>query len=1323
MTFLQPWWFLLLALAAVIIALHVRRRRQVPVASLMIWQHVQPEEARRPVRGMPPITLPLVLQLLALLLITLALVRPQFGGNEGPGHWLVLIDTSAPVREHGMPVSVGDLLERHPDARLTLVEVNAQPLVRATRVEQRHAISTAEPVLTDGDSDWLAALRLVSGLVLDTENTLVTVVAPPATVREASLIIPAMLPGATAEYITSGPDGPNNRFLHVELNTAGTGWQLAGTVANDSEVRVFFRPEGAESALQWAAFETVHGAFSGQLEFPGSGRLELRLPADSLSADNTYRLEVQPEPAALTARLDGFEDRALERALIAAGTVTDSDAPDLLVRNETAAADPGTASLTFLPGDGTASGSVTAAGTPLATGVDFRGLELASGRVLEPGVDESVVLQTAQGPVALLRHTGSGPQVTVGFSLADSNWPALTSFPAFIANLVDLLRPATACLVGQPCRTGAEVTVTDPEGTPLVPDAAGYVTPLIAGIHEAGGRPLPVNLAGPVRRLAGTGATPAEPEHAGNAPEPWRVLVMLAALVLLAEAALALRDSRRRPLGLVLQAAATAVVLVALAGIQLRTPVTVDTRALLSEHGTDASMPRLEIGGEPGVAAGGLADGLQLARGLLPAGGELVVAGSGSLLRGEMDPAVRQLQADGIIVHALHTTDMPGDEVVLAGLDIPPAPYDGESWTATARVYSASPAQATVSLNRSGTELASRNVALETGMNAVDFTVDDEAGTWLYEATVTADIDSEPENNRFGSFVTVLERPRVAVVTRQTDLGDLFAHALNVQGMAARLLSPVSLPWNEEGFRAYDSIVLLDLPALELHSTQQHALEEWVSQHGGGLLILGGANTYGPGGYYQTPLEDVSPLSSLVDRESPEVALLFVLDRSGSMQQEVGETNRLEIAKEATLGAIRVLGAESQAGIIMFDTTAEVLVPIMSTADLAPFEAALAPLAPSGGTAIHPALVHALEQMRDVEATAKHIIVMTDGLSQPADFAPVLRDLRELNVTISTVAIGQGADVTGLANIARLGAGATHATTDFRALPSILGQEAMLLAGNSVEEQTVTPEWLENRSGADFSLLAGLPDLNGFTRTSLKDDAVLHLQTVDSDGEQVPLLATWKYGLGNVASFASQGAGPWVIDWMELEEFPALWAELVRWTLPAVARPGMTVDAELRGDELLVSLTAVTADGRPRSGLDLEAVLLDPDGGTADVKLLRALSDGVYEARLLLGGAGVNWLGISPRSGSPEVLEEQLELPVLVPYAASLDHSAANPQRLEALAAATGGSVITERDLSPQREVRWVTAPDPVPWLLAGLAAFLAALFLRYGSRRRPRTA
>lgn len=335
-----------------------------------------------------------------------------------------------------------------------------------------------------------------------------------------------------------------------------------------------------------------------------------------------------------------------------------------------------------------------------------------------------------------------------------------------------------------------------------------------------------------------------------------------------------------------------------------------------------------------------------------------------------------------------------------------------------------------------------------------------------------------------------------------------------------------------------------------------------------------------------------------------------------SMQQRVGPVTRLEIAKEATLQAVELLHPESRVGVVVFDSESRVLAPMGAASDRARLEGALAPLQPNGGTALYPALLQALEQLAPVDAPTKHVVVMTDGLSQPGDFAGALARLREAGITVSTVAIGQGADAVQLQQIARAGGSTAHVTSDFRALPSILAQEALLLSGSPIEEGSVAPRWADRGPVFTRGLPDALPPLTGYVTTTAKPQAAVELVVPVPGREPAPLLASWRYGLGHVVAFTAHGAGPWTRAWLDDPAYPRLWAQALRWLMPRTPGPGVSVDLAPEGDGVRVTAQALAGDGTPLSGLTLAARRVRDGATEGPATPLHEVEPGVYVGRL-----------------------------------------------------------------------------------------------------------
>jgi uncharacterized membrane protein len=712
--------------------------------------------------------------------------------------------------------------------------------------------------------------------------------------------------------------------------------------------------------------------------------------------------------------------------------------------------------------------------------------------------------------------------------------------------------------------------------------------------------------------------------------------------------------------------------------------------------------------------AADLENALAVATAMLPANapGRIVIGFDGNETRGNAARILPAVVQRGVKVDVLPITQLAAGEVLVEKVTAPERVYAGDSFPLQAVIYSHGPSMAMVRVLKDGDAIAERPLELTSGRSRIETIIPAATpGRAHYEVAVSASGDAVVQNNRNGIAIDVAPAPQVLIVAAQPAWAEVFAKALAVQDIKARTVEPKRAPFYLKDWLAYSAIVLMNVPAIDLATIQQELIEKAVAEHGRGLLLLGGENSFGPGGYYETPLERISPLSSRVPRDAPRVALAFVLDRSGSMQRNEGGATRLDIAKQATISAIRLLHPESLIAIVVFDSEAKVLLPLRPAKDSAAVAQALQALEPGGGTAIYPGLVEALHQLQGIDAMAKHIVVMSDGLTQPGDFPGILKAISDQGISVSTVAIGDGADPVRLEEIARIGKGAFHATQDFKALPSILSQEALLLSGKPVEERSATPSWVERNAEFFAGLPDKLPPLAGYVLTTRKPQANLHLVIPDERQEAVPLFASWRYGNGRVIALTTHGAGAWTKQWQVMSEYPLLWSQTVRHLFPGMGE-GLFPRLVRHGDEVEVDVDALNQEGAPREGLKIAASLAGP-GTAPEAEMPLALSEvspGRYHGRFTLDRPGeFNLRAVADQAAA--------EVPLLVAYPALYEFTRADPDRMAALAAVTGGRALaTEEQIFTGGEQRWVARALWQVWVLAALALFLADLTIRYAS-------
>lgn len=979
-----------------------------------------------------------------------------------------------------------------------------------------------------------------------------------------------------------------------------------------------------------------------------------------------------------------------------------------------------------------------------------------------------VLVEGTNGPLVVTRTTRVGREVVVAFDVGDTTFTESDAFLTFLVDAIDWLvpveAPVSACSVGRSCRvpwrlvaSGFEARL---EGGPVwrQPPPAGFNVPsrldeawvpLRAGLWwltsaQGDVLPYPVN---PVVEGPTSTAASVETERTTASSSVIGRFGLVAALLFACCLLVALENTLEgrkpggffRPGELVRRGPAARrqrrtallnmVALVSLLAATLAAPFLIPRVAPGAVLVTDGSsrawsstlasgVDRLEeVRADDSTGAVDLQRVMEEAAARIDPALDLEVVFPAGLTgsRGDGVFAIAPLLDRRATVHVLEPPVPDASlDLVAWGLHHAGTLFVGDEIDVTGVVHASRGAEARVTLRHDDQVIGEWSLEVPVGWSTFTArTVLVEAGSALFRLEVVAPDDTAPANDVLESAVTVDEGPSVSVVASDLASGEAFADALRLHGFATTVLGPHAVPARPEAFAGTDVVVLMDVAALDLARNQQEAMESWVRVNGGGLAILGGERSFGPGGYLETPLDAVSPLSARVSRDAPAVSMLFVLDRSGSMQQNVGGVTRLDIAKEATIAATELLGPGSEVAVVVFDEDARVLLPFTDAASTGTIAAALRPMVPGGGTSLYPALLLAGDLLATTDASSKHVVVMTDGLSRPGDFEGAVERLVDLDATVSAIAIGAGADSARVRNIARIGRGAAHITSDFRALPSILAQETMLMAGDPVVRESVTP----NRTDAQPAFMSTtpplLPPLHGLVETTPKADATVLID--DEMGR--PVLAAWRYGAGRALAFTSQGVGPWASEWNDAPQYAEWWSSWLRWAVAGGRPLGVDVKAHLVGDEIRLDVLATDDSGSPRTGLRLTAVAMpvtaaEPGTGFEPGEThLSEVEPGRYVASLPTG-LGLHRVHVRDLESRVEVADAVL---VNRSYAAARDAPRRTDPLLEGLVDLTGGThMASGANWRPTHVTTWEVVRARRPWAIIAVAFWTLSLFQRY---------
>jgi Ca-activated chloride channel family protein len=356
---------------------------------------------------------------------------------------------------------------------------------------------------------------------------------------------------------------------------------------------------------------------------------------------------------------------------------------------------------------------------------------------------------------------------------------------------------------------------------------------------------------------------------------------------------------------------------------------------------------------------------------------------------------------------------------------------------------------------------------------------------------------------------------------------------------------------------SYDLVILDNVPAFRLTHAKMENIETYVRDLGGGLLVVGGSQSYGAGGYFRTPLERILPVEMRPPArlDFPHVALLFVLDKSGSMGAGPEGGTKLDLAKAAAVAAADIMNPTDQIGILAFDSAWHWTLPFRPVGKGEWINDKLAALQSDGGTDMYKAMLEARRAILGKEAAIKHVIVLSDGLTDKEDYQSLVQQLARAGVTVSTVSVGDDADVKLMAEIAREGKGRGYAAIDPQTIPQIFTTETLLISRDLLIEKTFAPLVAAPAGPLRGIAQGSLPRLRGYVLTYPKQRSELLMKA----GED-PLLVSWRHGLGRVMAFTSDLSGRWGKEWVAWQGLPQWAGQLARDTMRKIVETRMRAE-------------------------------------------------------------------------------------------------------------------------------------------------------------------
>lgn len=725
------------------------------------------------------------------------------------------------------------------------------------------------------------------------------------------------------------------------------------------------------------------------------------------------------------------------------------------------------------------------------------------------------------------------------------------------------------------------------------------------------------------------------------------------------------------------------------------------------------------LNSQVGRDATNLEQSLALSSAMLPEEhrGRIVLFSDGTETVGQLKDVVDDLQARGIQVDVVPIEYAYDHEVLIERLDLPRFVRLGETYEASVILTSMNEGTGTLVLEQNDAELTRIPVQYSAGRNRFSVPIQVEApGYYEYTARieVPADRDSRDENNIARNYLFIDGPGRVLLVTDPDDDPEewsYFQTALTEANREVEIITGYEFPLDPLSLMPYDAIVFADVPADVLLATQRQAVHDAVRDLGIGFLMLGGPNSFGPGGYQKSPIEDCLPVSMEISKKKilPKGALAIILHTCEFPQ---GNT----WAKRITKQAIKVLNSEDDVGAIGYGSTGDEwifeLTPAGEYDSLVPkINAAQIGDMPNFVSSMN----MALKALTDSDAASRHMIIISDGDANPPS-PTELQKFVDARITVSTVAVfPHGPGSTGpMQGIAAVTGGRFYFPSSPQQLPSIFIKEAKTLRRDQVQKRTFVPNLL-----ADDSVIRGiegLPPLHGYVLTSEKDDPRAKIiltappkkdDQVADDSDVDPILAVWRYGLGATAAFTSDMTTDWGRDWVKWDQFQQLVTQLLTRISRVRREQYLRVYTYTNGNEGVI----VVEDFHPEESLlDVNVRVSGPDNYSR-TEVVRQIAPRRYQVSVPLQGQGRYQVQVSA-SGSDRT--ETAYAGFIVSYSPEYLRFRANPIVLRDIAERTGGREI---DVSqPDAELAQQIFGDRKPkrsssrvfdWFLMALACMI----------------
>lgn len=642
-----------------------------------------------------------------------------------------------------------------------------------------------------------------------------------------------------------------------------------------------------------------------------------------------------------------------------------------------------------------------------------------------------------------------------------------------------------------------------------------------------------------------------------------------------------------------------------------------DDRAGLLVFGKDFSFEFVEqkanfafysIQSETDTSQTDIAGALKLAMARFPESGQrrIVLMSDGNQTLGDALKEAQQALSMQIPVDVIPLVSFSEKEIVLEKFVAPPEVNEGQSYEVTCVINSSQKANTNLRLFLQDQLIRERTIALQKGKNSITISIPAflvKTGFQKLQVVLESKDDSLTANNVGEAFTYVEGIPKILYLEGDLEHKTSLLKALTQLELSSKQRIEVRVGGVEEfprdiiSLQNYDALIISNISKDCFSLQQMNMIESAVKEAGMGLIMIGGDQSFGAGGYAKTPIERALPVDMDITHKKiiPNGALVLVLHTC-----EFAEGNTW--AKRISQKAIDMLSPYDLAGILYFDwqTKETWLFPLMevSITNKSRMFSLIQGAQPGDMPDFQSTLQAAYQGLQNAKAGKKHIVVITDG-DPTAPTVGLVQNIKDSKISISGIVIQPHGDedIGRMKYICGTTGGNYYRVDNPEALPAIFTREALNVKRNLIfeSEKGFYPVFAYHGDFLKGIGQKGFPKLFGYVVTTPKPLAHVPLYFEQED-QKDPLLAYMQYGLGRSVAFTSDAKNKWALDWVQWEEFQKFWVQTVQWVLRKVERSSFHVSSSVSEGKGKIAIEAVSQEGKSLSSLMIKGIVVSPDG-------------------------------------------------------------------------------------------------------------------------------